>query len=89
MKKCIFAAFAAVMSSVVGNTLSDETLLRFAPMPKIPVIDGKIGYDEWKYASTTFGGISPKTKLMTFRQNDFRFGYDAKNVYLHIYGTRN
>ena len=84
MKKCIFAAFAAVMSSVVGNTLSDETLLRFAPMPKMPVIDGKIGYDEWKYASTTFGGISPKTKLMTFRQNDFRFGYDAKNVYFAV-----
>ena len=79
------AAFAVTAAaSSFGNTISDETLLRFAPMPKAPVIDGRIDYNEWKYASTTFGGISPKTKLMTRRQNDFRIGYDAKYIYFAI-----
>ncbi|MBQ9771132.1 MAG: hypothetical protein IJW23_04830 [Lentisphaeria bacterium] len=84
MKK-IFSAvvlFAAV--SIFGNPMSDKTILRFAAMPAAPVIDGKIGVDEWKYASTTFGGISPETGLMTRRQNDFRLGYDAKNIYVAI-----
>ena len=81
----LLSAFAATIGAAAfGQTVSEETLLRFAPMPKAPVIDGKIDYNEWKYASTTFGGISPKSKLMTRRQNDFRFGYDAKNVYFAI-----
>ena len=85
MNKTLLTAFAAAIGATVfGQTVSEETLLRFAPMPKAPVIDGKINYNEWKYASTTFGGISPKTKLMTRRQNDFRFGYDAENVYFAI-----
>ena len=84
MQKTLFALLAATAVGAFGNTVSNETLLRFAPMPKAPAIDGKIGYDEWKYASTTFGGISPKTKLMTRRQNDFRFGYDQKYVYFSI-----
>ena len=84
MKKAMLTAFAAAIGATVsGESISGDTLLRFAPMPKAPVIDGKIEYNEWKYASTTFGGISPKSKLMTRRQNDFRIGYDSKNVYLY------
>ncbi len=85
MNKTLLTVFAAAIGATVsGESISGETLLRFAPMPKAPIIDGKIEYNEWKYASTTFGGISPKTKLMTRRQNDFRIGYDAKNVYFAI-----
>ena len=86
MQKSLLTLFTAVLGTAAafGNTISDETLLRFSPMPKSPVIDGKIEYNEWKYASTTFGGISPKTRLMTRRQNDFRFGYDDKNVYFAL-----
>ncbi len=75
--------FAAV-TSLFGNVMSDATILRMPAMPKAPVIDGKISADEWKYASSTYGGISTKTGLMTRRQNDFRLGYDAKNLYVAI-----
>ena len=71
----------SAVCSVFGSSLSDETLLRFAPMPDAPVIDGKISDNEWRYASSTYGGISTKTGLMTRRQNDFRLGYDANNLY--------
>ncbi|MBE6406303.1 MAG: hypothetical protein E7040_09810 [Lentisphaerae bacterium] len=84
MKKMLFSIVLLAVVSMFGDTMSDKTILRFAPMPKAPVIDGKISADEWKYASTTFGGISPKTGLMTRRQNDFRFGYDSKNLYVAI-----
>ena len=84
-KRFLIAALSiSTAVSALGYSLSDETLLRFSAMPEVPVIDGKIDYNEWKYASTTFGGISPKTKLMTFRQNDFRIGYDDKFVYFSI-----
>ena len=86
MNKTLLTAFAAVIGSTLsGQAMSDETLLRFAPMPKSPVIDGKISTDEWRYASSTVGGISTKTGLMTRRQNDFRFGYDAQNLYFFPY----
>ena len=85
MNKTLLTVFAAAIGTTVcGQAMSDATLLRFAPMPKAPVIDGKISTDEWRYASTSFGGISTKTGLMTRRQNDFRFGYDAKNLYVAI-----
>ena len=86
MRRYFFTAAASLFfaASAMGEKLSDETILRFAPMPEAPVIDGKITPEEWKFASTTFGGISPKTRLMTFRQNDFRIGYDAKNIYVAI-----
>ena len=83
-KYCLALLASAAVCSVFGNTLSDETLLRFAPMPNAPVIDGKISTDEWRFASSTYGGISTKTGLMTRRQNDFRLGYDAKNLYVAI-----
>ncbi|MBR2440336.1 MAG: hypothetical protein IKB25_09095 [Lentisphaeria bacterium] len=85
VKSCLsFAALAAVVGLFANQKLSDKTILRMAPMPKAPVIDGKISTDEWRYASTTYGGISPVSGLMTRRQNDFRFGYDANNIYLSI-----
>ena len=84
MKKTLTILTSAVVASLLGGAISQETVLRLPPMAKSPVIDGKIEYQEWRYASTTFGGISPKTKLMTFRQNDFRIGYDAKYVYFSI-----
>ena len=74
---------SGVAASASGQ-LAENTVLRMASMPKAPVIDGKIDGDEWKYASTTFGGISPKSGLMTSRRNDFRFGYDAENIYFSI-----
>ncbi len=84
MKKLlpVFASFLAASSFAAA--VSDATLIRLSPMPKAPVIDGKIAMDEWKDASTTFGGISTKTGLMTFRKNNFRFGYDDKNLYLAV-----
>ena len=79
----IFLVLSGIAASASGQ-LAENTVLRMASMPKAPVIDGKIDRDEWKYASTTFGGISPKSGLMTSRRNDFRFGYDAENIYFSI-----
>ena len=84
MKKCLSMLTGILALTTLGNPVSNETLLRLPPMPKVPVIDGKISQDEWKYASTTFGGISTQTGLMTRRENNFRFGYDAKNLYFAI-----
>ena len=75
---------AAAINAFSSEVMSDATILRLPAMPKAPVIDGKISDNEWRYASTSFGGISTKTGLMTRRQNDFRFGYDAKNLYVSI-----
>ena len=84
IRKTLSAVALAAAVSSFGDAMSDATILRMPAMPKAPVIDGKISTDEWRYASTTFGGISTKTGLMTRRQNDFRFGYDAKNLYVSI-----
>ena len=52
VKSCLsFAALAAVVGLFANQKLSDKTILRMAPMPKAPVIDGKISTDEWRYAS--------------------------------------
>ncbi|MFA6815477.1 MAG: glycoside hydrolase domain-containing protein [Lentisphaeria bacterium] len=63
---------------------SNATLLRLGPMKQAPKIDGRIGKDEWVQASTTFGGISDQSGLMTSRKNNFRFGYDDKYLYFAI-----
>ena len=86
MKKSLLIMAVLALTGVLTaqQQMSDRTIVRMSGMPKPPVIDGKIGDDEWRYASTTFGGISPVSGLMTHRQNDFRFGYDAKNIYLSI-----
>ena len=84
IRKTLSAISLAVAVSSFGDVMSDATILRMPAMQKAPVIDGKISTDEWRFASTSFGGISTKTGLMTRRQNDFRFGYDAKNLYVAI-----
>ena len=83
-KRTLSALVLLVAAAAFSNQMSDKTIIRMAAMPVPPVIDGKISGDEWRYASTTFGGISRKTGLMTFRQNDFILGYDAKYIYVSI-----
>ncbi|OQA84929.1 MAG: hypothetical protein BWY31_02226 [Lentisphaerae bacterium ADurb.Bin242] len=88
MKKLFSAFLSFIVASSLGAAVSNATLIRLSPMPEAPVIDGKIAPDEWKNASTTFGGISAKTGLMTYRKNNFRFGYDAKNLYFAVTGEQ-
>ena len=79
----ISLALTAAGISASGQ-LAENTVLRMASMPEAPVLAGRIDGDEWKYASTTFGRISSVSGLMTSRKNDFRFGYDARNIYFSI-----
>ena len=72
------------LTAFCGVRLSNETLIRLAPMRTTPIIDGKIDFQEWRQASTSYGGISPESGLMTRRENDFRFGYDEKNIYFAV-----
>ncbi len=58
-----------------------ETLLKLPPMPKPPVIDGKIGEDEWRGGSQQFGAISRSNGILAKRVVYFYFGYDEKNLY--------
>ncbi|MFA6929902.1 MAG: glycoside hydrolase domain-containing protein [Lentisphaeria bacterium] len=83
MKKMFFSFFFLIGCCCQAG-LSEGTLLRLAPMPQSPQIDGKITLDEWTYASTTFGGISNKSGLMTARKNNFRFGYDQHFIYFAL-----
>ena len=80
MKNTLFALLTASML-VMGEQLSDKTLIRLGPMPSPPVIDGRIATCEWDYASTSFGGISPTNGLMTYRESNFRIGYDKAFIY--------
>ncbi len=86
MGKLKFFVFCLVASLIAycDIKMSSETLIRIAPMPNPPMIDGKIGYEEWRYASTSCGGISVESGLMTRRENNFIFGYDAKNIYFAV-----
>ena len=72
------------LTAFCGVRLSNETLIRLAPMRTTPIIDGKIDFQEWRQASTSYGGISPESGLMTRRENDFRFGYDEKYIYFAV-----
>ncbi len=66
------------------GAVSELTLLRLPPMPDAPQIDGRVADQEWQHASTTFGGISNISGLMTARKNNFRFGYDQNFLYLAV-----
>ncbi|MBO4512190.1 MAG: hypothetical protein J5746_05460 [Victivallales bacterium] len=80
MKKTLFLLLAGSLLAM-GYSLSDKTLTRFCKMPLPPTIDGRIAIGEWDYASTTFGGISPKSGMMTYRESNFRIGYDKDFIY--------
>ncbi|MBO4512392.1 MAG: hypothetical protein J5746_06470 [Victivallales bacterium] len=80
MKKIFFTVLASSLLAM-GYQLSDKTLTRLGKMPAPPAIDGKIAIGEWDCASTTFGGISPKTGMMTYRESNFRIGYDKDFIY--------
>ncbi|MBQ7650742.1 MAG: hypothetical protein IJS15_07265, partial [Victivallales bacterium] len=80
MKNTLFALLMASLL-VMGQQLSDKTLIRLGTMPTPPLIDGRIATCEWDCASTTFGGISPENGLMTYRENNFRIGYDKEFIY--------
>ena len=80
MKNTILALLVASLAAF-GVQLSDKTMVRCGAMVKPPKIDGRIDLGEWDYASTTFGGITPATGLMTFRECNFRLGYDKDNIY--------
>jgi hypothetical protein len=66
------------------GAVSELTLIRLPPMPEAPQIDGQVTDQEWRHASTTFGGISSISGLMTARKNNFRFGYDKNFLYLAV-----
>ena len=80
MKNTVLALLVASLAAF-GVQLSDKTMVRCGAMVKPPKIDGRIDLGEWDYASTTFGGITPATGLMTFRECNFRLGYDKDNLY--------
>ena len=80
MKKLLAILFASSLLAI-GYELSSKTLTRLCKMPVPPRIDGRIDATEWDFASTSFGGISPETGLMTYRESNFRIGYDSKFLY--------
>jgi hypothetical protein len=67
-----------------SGAVSELTLIRLPPMLEAPRIDGRVADQEWRHASTTFGGISSISGLMTARKNNFRFGYDRNFLYLAV-----
>ncbi|MBQ7175965.1 MAG: hypothetical protein IJS08_01010 [Victivallales bacterium] len=79
IKKLI--VFLASSLLAMGYQLSDKTLTRLGKMPVPPAIDGRIALGEWDCASTTFGGINPQNGLMTYRESNFRLGYDKDFIY--------
>ena len=70
MKNTILALLVSSLAAF-GVQLSDKTMVRCGAMVTPPKIDGRIDLGEWDYASTTFGGITPATGLMTFRECNF------------------
>lgn len=84
LKKLWIGLAGICCAGAFANPVSPATLTRLAPMPKAPVIDGKIMPSEWDAGTVFFGGINPQNNLMTFRRNNFRIGYDAGNIYLSI-----
>ncbi|MBR7145158.1 MAG: hypothetical protein IKD10_09485 [Lentisphaeria bacterium] len=75
---------ACSICSLSASELSGDSLIRTAPLPQPPVIDGKIDKGEWNYATGSFGGVSPYTKLMTYRLNNFKVAYTEKGFYFSI-----
>ena len=78
MKK---ACFYLLLCLAVSSCLAETTLLKLPPMPKPPVIDGRIGEEEWLGGSMQFGAISRKTNILARRVVYFFFGYDDSNLY--------
>lgn len=63
------------------STCLAETLLKLPPMPRPPVIDGRIGEEEWLGSSMQFGAISRNSNILARRVVYFFFGYDEHNLY--------
>ena len=80
MKK-VFTAVLALSLAAFCIEISDRTIVRFGAMGNAPQIDGRIEIGEWDYACSTFGGITPATGIMTYRECNFRLGYDLENLY--------
>ncbi len=71
--------FSVLASAAV---ISPNTLIRLPGMQKLPDINGKIEAGEWNHASSSFGGVSNVTTLMSKRLVTWYFGYDQTNLYL-------
>ncbi len=82
MKRLLTASFLCMFAVIHAADLDkNATFVRLSSMTASPKIDGVIEYGEWDLASTSFGGISNKTGLLTRRENNFRFGYDSGKMY--------
>ncbi len=80
----VFLILSLCLALYASGAVSELTLIRLPPMPDAPQIDGRVADQEWRHASTTFGGISNISGLMTARKNNFRFGYDKNCLYFSV-----